>query len=135
MSWAIASAVSDLPDPDSPTMPTTSPRRIENDTPRTGSIGPAAPGKVTRRSRTSSTVSAGAAASVSDACPEPVEGSPTASPATSPGRGCGCTRAIFATMPVEPMPSERAAASPVRLNARPAMTIAMPGASAASGLT
>ena len=50
-----ASAVSDLPDPDSPTMPTASPCRTEKVTPRTGRIGPSGPGKVTSRSRTSST--------------------------------------------------------------------------------
>ena len=43
-----ASAVSDLPEPDSPTTPTASPRRTAKDTPRTGRIGPSGPGKVTR---------------------------------------------------------------------------------------
>ncbi len=54
-SRATARAVSDLPEPDSPTTPTASPRRMEKLTPRTGRTGPDGPGKVTQRSRTSST--------------------------------------------------------------------------------
>ena len=54
-----ASAVRDLPEPDSPTTPTASPRRTAKEIPRTGRIGPAGPGKVTSRSRTSSTRSVG----------------------------------------------------------------------------
>jgi hypothetical protein len=49
-----ASAVIDLPQPDSPISPAVSPRSSENDTPRSASAGPRGVGRVTRRSLTSS---------------------------------------------------------------------------------
>ena len=45
--------VSDLPAPDSPTMPSTSPRAMENDTPSTATSVPRRVGNSTRRSSTS----------------------------------------------------------------------------------
>ena len=62
MSCATASAVSDLPEPDSPTMPTASPGSTPEGHDR-GPVapGPAASGKVTLRSRTSSSASRSAA--------------------------------------------------------------------------
>ncbi len=49
------SAVADLPEPDSPTMPRVRPGNRSKLTPRTASTGPASEGKETRRSRTEST--------------------------------------------------------------------------------
>src|SRR6266480_2187404 len=49
-----ASEDTDLPDPDSPTMPSTSPGCTWYDSPRTAVTGPASLGKVTDRSVTSS---------------------------------------------------------------------------------
>ena len=53
----IAIEVTDLPEPDSPTMPSTSPGRSANDTPRTACTTPSSVGKRTLRSSTSSTAS------------------------------------------------------------------------------
>ena len=44
----------DLPDPDSPTMPTVSPAATSKDTPRTAWTSPSSVGKVTDRSLTES---------------------------------------------------------------------------------
>ncbi len=51
-----ACAVTDLPEPDSPTMPTVSPAATSKDTPRTAWTSPSSVGNVTRRSSTDSSV-------------------------------------------------------------------------------
>ena len=57
MSCESAMAVIVLPLPDSPTIASFSPLAIENETPRTTSTGPLAPGNVTTRSRTTTAAS------------------------------------------------------------------------------
>ena len=89
-------------------------------TPRTGRIGPCGPGKVTSRSRTSSTRSeescgASAAAAV---------GAVVAAGAAGRRR----------TPPMVPMPRPLATDSPKRLNASPATRTAMPGRQGSSGV-
>src|SRR4051795_818423 len=57
-----------LPDPDSPTMPSTSPGEMSNETPSTARTSPSSVRKETRRSRTSSSgASANAHARIEDA--------------------------------------------------------------------
>ena len=56
-SWATARAVTDLPEPDSPTIPTISPRRTVSDTSRTASTSPSGVGNVTDRPLTASRMS------------------------------------------------------------------------------
>src|ERR1700675_558772 len=51
----IGNAVMDLPEPDYPTIPSTSPEAIENDTPLTGSTTPSSVGMRTTRSVTART--------------------------------------------------------------------------------
>jgi hypothetical protein len=129
-SRAIARAVSDLPEPDSPTTPTASPRPIRKLTPRTGRTGPAGPGKATERSCTSST-----------GRPADSPGSVAGTPSSATGTASVSALALASadrpearpppTAVVSPMPL--ATASPNRLKASPATTIATPGASAASG--
>ena len=60
----MACEVTDLPEPDSPTMPTVSPGAMSNETPRTASTSPSSVGNVTLRSRTDSS-------SVIAACGDP----------------------------------------------------------------
>src|SRR5882672_10232852 len=55
----IDSAVIDLPEPDSPTIPSTCPASTANDTPRTASTTPSSVGMRTVRSVTSSTAARG----------------------------------------------------------------------------
>ena len=52
----IASEVTDFPEPDSPTMPSTSPAARSNETQRTAATDPLSDGKLTCRSRTDNTV-------------------------------------------------------------------------------
>ncbi len=124
-SRVIASAVMDLPDPDSPTMPTASPRRTSKETPRTSRTGPAGPGKVTSRSRTSSTTSD--------------DGSGTSSSSCAAASGSAATTARVVATVRRPTPTETpspfATDSPKRLNASPATRTAAPGVSAAAAFT
>jgi hypothetical protein len=124
ISRVIASAVMDLPDPDSPTIPTASPRRTSKVTPRTSRTGPDGPGNVTSRSRTSSTTSEDAARTSSSWTFR------SGSPATA-------VRVLATARRPMPTgtPSPFATDSPKRLKARPARRTAAPGASAAAAFT
>src|SRR5689334_8924763 len=107
MSRDTARAVSDLPEPDSPTTATASPRRIENVTPRTGRIGPPAAGKLTVRSRTSRTTSDAGLLSV-------LSGAGGAAPTGAAGEGFAeAGRPTRASIP-KPLATD----SPSRLRAR-----------------
>ena len=118
-SWAIDSAVTDLPDPDSPTMPTASPRPIVNETPRTGRIGPPAPGNVTRRG-----------------CAHQARRRRRSRRSPTPRCAVAATGHAASNGTGDPRPGDAEALcaidSPSRLNASPAITTAMPGAIAAA---
>ncbi len=107
---AMAMAVTDLPDPEAPTMPTVSPGLMVRLTPRTRSTrSPRRSGKLTRRSSTSTSAS----------------GSPAARARALPAL-YGFEGVLEADSPVS---------EPIALRIRPVRMIAMPGPSAAIGLT
>src|SRR3954454_13886387 len=86
--------VTDLPEPDSPTMPNTSPGRSEKLTPRTACTTPSSVGKRTLRSSTSSTAPVVAARSCSVVSVRVDMGLRSIGPARTPDgvgpRRCGC---------------------------------------------
>ena len=108
----MARAVTDLPEPDSPTIPTISPRRTVSDTSRTASTSPSGVGNVTDRPLTASRVSWSSTAAG-------IEGA-----AVGRDRRTGWRRPAATC----------ASPSPRRLKVTPAMTIAIPGAIAPAGL-